>query len=184
MASRQATSSSARSTTRPAKRASESSARSCVDAQPMRCNNATSTRSNVNKCLVFQRNTPIIQTTGSRPCWFGKTKSRTSTIRKAQCIALGQLVRRATSRRHAFEPASVRAECNDPLPARCPPRRRRAASRPPTSASSTARPTSTSWCRSSTSGPGRSTSPPAPTTGCRKRSTCRATSRPGRIRTA
>ena len=28
------------------------------------------------------------------------------------------------------------------------------------------RPTSTSWCRSSTSGPGRSTSPPARTTGC------------------
>ena len=33
----------------------------------------------------------------------------------------------------------------------------RAASVPPTSASSTARPTSTSWCRSSTSGPGKST---------------------------
>ena len=53
----------------------------------------------------------------------------------------------------------------------------RAASTRPTSASSTARPTSTSWCRSSTSGRGRSTSPPAPTTGCRRRSTCRATSR-------
>ena len=31
-------------------------------------------------------------------------------------------------------------------------------------------PTSTNWCRSSTNGPGRSISPPAPTTGCRRKS--------------
>ena len=67
-----------------------------------------------------------------------------------------------------------------------PPQRRcsRVASRPPTSGSSTAGPTSSSSFRSSTSGPRRSTSPPARTIGCRRRWTCRATSRHGRIRTA
>ena len=58
-----------------------------------------------------------------------------------------------------------------PVRRRCgsPPATRSAASGSKTSRSSIPRPTSTSWCRSSTSGPGRSTSPPAPTTGCRRK---------------
>src|SRR5690606_40788243 len=45
------------------------------------------------------------------------------------------------------------------------------------------RPTSTNWFRSNTSGPGKNTWPPAPTTGCRRKSTCRATSLSGRTPT-
>ena len=70
--------------------------------------------------------------------------------------------RRSAGRRPRADSAAQRAGAADAI--RRVTRRRQAHHQRP-------RPTSTSWCRSSTSGPGTSTSPPAPTTGCRRKST-------------
>jgi hypothetical protein len=181
------TSSSARSTTPIAKPASEPSrlsqarvtrahARSIAHRERCRCAAAT-TRANVNKCLVFARNTRIIPITGSRHMlvWEDEVNPlRMPRVAPLRCSGAADPSSRMPALRCPRSPSPASPSAPRPAPHGSiaapakPPPSTRAASTPPTSASSTARPTSTSWCRSSTSGPGRSTSPPAPTTGCRK----------------
>jgi ribonucleoside-diphosphate reductase alpha chain len=120
-------------------------------ARPATCVRATPV--SMNAKLASKLIKPLKCTPGLR----GPDAAEPKYIRRKPSCCHGTMNKPARARRRAAAPERVDAAWSP------------SASTPTTSASSTARPTSTSWCRSSTSGPGTSTWPAAPTTGCRRK---------------